>query len=754
MKKVELLAPAGEREALVAAVQNGADAVYVGGRLFGARAGAANFDGEGLLEAVEYCHKRGVKLYMTVNTLVRDREMPQVYQMVAEAVSAGIDAVIVQDLGVASLLRRCFPDLPLHASTQMSIANFSGAQRAKTLGMRRVVPARECTLQEIADIARAGLDVEAFVHGALCVSYSGQCLLSSMIGGRSGNRGRCAQPCRLPYALGGARGYFLSPADLCSAYDLRDLVRAGATSLKIEGRLKRPEYVAVVTAAYRRALDNALLGKPADPEEMRQLLSIFNRGGFTRGYAMGKNDASVMATSRPNHWGVPVGTVLNVSGGRARVKLTEPLRAGDGLEARGSGGDHGILVERIEGERLRVPEGVRQGDRLYRTTDAAQIERARASCMGERKRTPVDARFTARIGHPCALELGGQRVEGETVQRAEGRPLQAEAVRRQIGKLGDTVLELENFACELEEGAFLPVSALNALRREAAQRCEQAILEAHTPRRTVLPYPDKARATLDAGRPRLVLQSDDVEELLAAGDVADELYFAPRDLAGPALAAALKRLPAEVAVVLPNMLSQEELDEALAALQGRRLVCNNLSQMREGCVADVGLNAFNAGTAARLTELGAARVTASAECTLDEARGLAAACPTELIVRGDVPLMTLRHCPLRAQKGLDERGREHCSLCGGKGARLTDRKGEALRLIPYRAKSGCRVQVFGARTFSALEEMPRILACGFAALRVIGAREDAAACRAAMRGERVRQERGQTTLGHLFKGVE
>jgi len=385
MTKVELLAPAGDRSALIAAVQNGADAVYIGGRMFGARANASNFYGEELKFAVDYCHRRGVKLYMTVNTLVRDSEMPEVYEMVREAVEYGIDAAIVQDLGVAGMLREHFPDLALHASTQMTVMNRAGAEAAKSMGMVRVVPARECTARDIQSIAKAGLEVEVFVHGALCVGVSGQCLLSSMIGGRSGNRGRCAQPCRLPYTMDGKKKHFLSPADLCTLNDLDKIVAAGATSLKIEGRLKRAEYVAVVVKAYREALDRVLAGKPVDKLDTTELLKIFNRGGFTRGYALGKNDGGIMATARPNHWGVKVGDVLSVKNDKARVRLTAPLHKGDGLEARGKHGDNGILVQSIEGNLLGVPEGVKAGDELYRTTDTEQLQRAQESCAVENR---------------------------------------------------------------------------------------------------------------------------------------------------------------------------------------------------------------------------------------------------------------------------------------------------------------------------------------------------------------------------------
>lgn len=754
MKKVELLAPAGEMNALIAAVQNGADAVYVGGRLFGARANASNFDGEGLVRAVEYCHLRGVKLYMTVNTLVRDDELPAVYEMVRQAVEAGIDAAIVQDLGVAGLLRRCFPDLHLHASTQMTLASRRGAEFARSMGMTRVVPARECTLSEISEIASTGLEVEVFVHGALCVGYSGQCLLSSMIGGRSGNRGRCAQPCRLPYTMDGKKKHFLSPADLCMRENLGALIDAGTTSLKIEGRLKRPEYVAVVTNAYRRALDCALEGTTPPKEAREELLKIFNRGGFTRGYAMGENDAGIMATARPNHWGVPVGEVLSVQGGRARVKLSAELHAGDGLEARGKAGDHGILVQNPEAGALRVPEGVRPGDRLFRTTDAEQLRAAQESYAQEHRQTRVDARFTAHVGQPCTLTLGGCTVTGDVPQPARGKPLDAESVRRQVGKLGDTVLQLGALECELDDGLFLPASALNALRRDAAQACERAILNENTPSATVRPFAPLNVGRFSPERTLLVLQSDDPEELLAAVDLADELYFAPRDYTLEGLKSALSRLPEEVAVVLPTVLSDAELEQALQAIGTRRVVCNNLAQLRPGCVGDIGLNAFNRETVRRLLESGAVRVTASPECTLAQAQALAQTAPVEMIVYGNTPWMTLRHCPIRAERGLGAKGREQCSLCGHRGTVLTDRKGEPLRLVPYWAKSGCRLQVYSSRVYSALEEMPRIAGAGFAALRVIGTKEDLLRCRAAFKGGAVNAGKGQTTFGHLFKGVE
>ena len=301
-----------------------------------------------------------------------------------------------------------------------------------------------------------------------------------------------------------------------------------------------------------------------------------------------------MATARPNHWGVRVGKVLTVRNGRAKVQLQRELHNGDGLEARGVYGDRGVVVQGIQGDLLRVPEGVRPGDELFRTTDVQQLERARESYAKEHRRTRADAHFEAHIGRPCRLTLGGAEALGDVVQPARGKPLEESAVRAQIAKLGDTVLELGNLTCAIDENAFLSVSALNALRREAAQQCERMLLEKRSPDRTVRPYEAPSFASYAAQGPLLILQSDDVRELLAAQGEADELYYAPSDLTAPELQKALDQLPQKVRVVLPNILSDKELSEAMRVIGPRSIVCGNPAQLQSGCVTDVGLNVFNA----------------------------------------------------------------------------------------------------------------------------------------------------------------
>ena len=345
---IELLAPAGSREALVAAVESGADAVYLAGNMFGARAYADNFDEEGMREAIRFAHLRGVHVHVTVNTIMDSRELPELKKYLRFLYEAGADAVLVQDLGAARIVRETVPELPMHASTQMTVHNLDGVRALEALGFSRVVLSREVTLEAVRHIcAQAKAEIEVFVHGALCVCYSGQCLMSSMIGGRSGNRGRCAQPCRLPYTLvdekdhdllGDSAGkYLLSPRDMNTINLLPELLAAGVTSLKIEGRMKRPEYVAVAVGCYRRAVDSFLSGDFAVPEEdSRALAQIFNRD-FTTAYLEKKQGRNMMSDKRPNNRGLMLGRVqeyhpLTEDSGLAVLRLSDGISAGDQVD--------------------------------------------------------------------------------------------------------------------------------------------------------------------------------------------------------------------------------------------------------------------------------------------------------------------------------------------------------------------------------------------------------------------------------------
>ena len=418
---MEILSPAGNREALERAQAAGADAVYLGYAAFSARAGAGNFDDEALAEALSFAHLHRMRVYVTVNTLVKDGELPGVLALLEKLAALRADGVLVQDLGILRLARERFPSLRLHASTQMAIHNATGVRWCAGMGMKRAVLARECSLEEIRKCAETGMEIEVFAHGAQCVAVSGECLFSSMVGERSGNRGRCAQPCRRQYRYDGREGAWLSPRDLCLRDRLPELRESGAASLKIEGRLKRPEYVYVTAASYRRGLDSLERGRfrPADAREQEALLQIFNRGGFMTGYAFGAEDAGVIFPESVNHQGVPLGEVESVREDLARVRLTRDLHDGDGLRIRRG---------RTEGEMTyagkEVPAGRDRGD------PAAPGAGGQAGGPG----FPPDGRPAAEGGHG-----GGRadRARGHAAGSLAGSPSAADPQRRGNGGGGD-----------------------------------------------------------------------------------------------------------------------------------------------------------------------------------------------------------------------------------------------------------------------------------------------------------------------------
>ena len=516
-KEIELLAPAGTWEALEAAVNAGANAVYLGGKAFGARAYASNFDREELSRAVYFCHMHHVRLYVTVNTLVDDKELPELEDYLVFLHNVGVDGIIVQDMGVIRAARELVPGLPLHASTQMTVTNSAGVRFAAEQGIVRVVPARELSLSDLKKACAAGLEIEAFIHGALCVCYSGQCLMSSLIGGRSGNRGRCAQPCRLPYTLVDKKGndllagkdagqYLLSPKDLNTLRVLPQMIEAGVISYKIEGRMKRPEYVAVVVDAYRRAMDSYKRGSYEVPaQDLANIEQIFNRD-FTTAYLEKHQGRLMMSDRRPNNRGVLVGRVqkLNKDHTKAVVKLDKAIHSGDGLEfwvkVGGRVGTvvntlrmNGAAVETAEAGTLAeidIPKGVRLNDRVFRTLDSELMAYA-GQFYGEKnkKRIPVSATVTAHLGSPLEVVLTdadgniGIGLTDFAAEPARKHALDEAAVRKQVDRLGTTEYELKELETVLDDGLMVPMSEINEARRKACEALDAARLEAFAPAR-------------------------------------------------------------------------------------------------------------------------------------------------------------------------------------------------------------------------------------------------------------------------------
>lgn len=506
MKKCELLVPVGGQKQMIAAVENGADAVYLGGKAFNARINAVNFDDEEMKEAVGFAHKRGVKVYVTMNTLISDDEMAEAVEYAAFLRRIGVDALIIQDVGLGMCIRETMPDLPIHLSTQGSVYDLRGADAAYRMGYERVVLARELSFDEIKSICQnTEAEIEVFVHGALCICYSGQCQMSRHFGGRSGNRGQCAQPCRLPYKSLEQKGklvdtckYPLSPKDLCTIDHIGELAEAGVASLKIEGRMKSPEYVAVVTSIYRKYLDKYYEDGhySVSFEDRKALEQIFNRGGFTEGYYFENPGMDLMSGNIPKHRGIKIGKVVKpVQGGcLIDVKLYEPLEIGDGVEIQGRNVTGNVVTyyKELKGGLTRIGDikgSVAHGDPLYKITSKAQLSEARKSFENKTfregkfiRKTPVAMEFSAEetllklvvscglLDEPIVCE---HAIAG--IPEAETGGMDLSRIVKALGKTGNTPFEAADIKISGEVKWNIPVSLINNLRREALNMLEEAL---------------------------------------------------------------------------------------------------------------------------------------------------------------------------------------------------------------------------------------------------------------------------------------
>ena len=492
-KQIEILAPAGSYESFLAAIHAGADAVYAGGTRFGARAFATNFTEEKLKEAIDYAHLHGRKLYLTVNTLLKEEEIDSLYSYLEPLYSHGLDAVIVQDIGCLKLIRQNFPDLEIHASTQMSITNKEGALFLQEQGVTRVVPAREISLAEIKDLASTtGMEVECFVHGALCYCYSGQCLLSSFIGGRSGNRGQCAQPCRLPYSVNQntEQEYILSPKDICTLEDIPEMIEAGIYSFKIEGRMKRPEYVAKVTSIYRKYVDLYLKnGKDSyqvDPKDKQDLMDLYNRGGFSKGYYKTRNGRDMISIDRPNHAGVPAVKILSQKGRELTVQALTDIHKGDLLEMNVQKEHYSFGQELSKGSKavILAPKGERytKGTILNRVRNQKLLTEMEEEFISNKIQEPIKGKFVAEVGKPASLSIRHYTTEvtvftENPVEAAQNQPMDEERIKKQLKKTGNTDFYFCDLQIKLNGNVFLPMQQLNELRRLALEKLKIAICE-------------------------------------------------------------------------------------------------------------------------------------------------------------------------------------------------------------------------------------------------------------------------------------
>lgn len=493
MKKIELLAPAGNMESLKAAVAAGCDAVYFGGVNFGARAFSKNFSNEEIIEAIKYCHLYGVKVYITVNTLVYDDEVDSFLEYIEFIHKNNVDAVLIQDFGMFDLVRKTFPNLELHASTQMHIHNLDGVKIMESLGMKRIVLARETSIDYIKEIVKnTKSEIEVFVHGALCISYSGQCLMSSLIGGRSGNRGTCAGSCRLKYDVIDSDGnklnkgeYPLSTKDLNSLEYIGDLIDAGVSSLKIEGRMKSKEYVYKVVSIYRKAIDNYYKYNKViiDEKDMLELRKIFNRD-YTKGFLNNTDNNDIINGYRPNHMGVNIGKVIEYKNGFAKIKLTDDVYIGSGLRVIDKNSDVGISVndfyinnklvkEAHAGDiiSIKVNSPVKENSDVLITLDSNINKKIDELINSNLRKVNINGKFIGKLGKKCELILndGINRicVYGNIVNSSVNNPVDKEIINSKLNKLGDTVYKFNNLEIDIDDNIFIPMKELNELRREA-----------------------------------------------------------------------------------------------------------------------------------------------------------------------------------------------------------------------------------------------------------------------------------------------
>lgn len=820
-QKIELLAPAGSWEALEAAVNAGADAVYMGGKAFGARQYASNFDREEMAKAVYFAHMHRVRLYITVNTLVDDSEIAELADYLLFLNNVGVDGIIVQDMGVIRLARRIVPDLPLHASTQMTVTNSSGVKFTADAGMERAVLARELSLPEIKAACDTGIEIETFIHGALCVCYSGQCLMSSLIGGRSGNRGRCAQPCRLPYKLVNSEGkdmlsgadagqYLLSPKDMNTLSVLPQLIEAGVTSYKIEGRMKRPEYVAVVVDAYRRAIDSYLNGVYHVPQEdFDNIEQIFNRD-FTTAYLTHRPGREMMSDRRPNNRGVLIGRVakLDKARNKAVLKLEKDIHLGDGLEFWVSvGGRVGTTVTELlqnggsveiarAGEQcvIDVPNGVRLNDRVFRTLDSGLMAYAgRFFGPDAKKRIPVDAVVTARLGHPMQVVLTDDEGNvgcGETefiVEAARKRALDDDVVRKQIDRLGTTEYYLNSLTFEHDDNVMVPMSEMNEARRKAAEALDAARLEAFAPaRRQRRNYSEKLVPAPKGSRSKhslVTVHCDTLEKVEQAGAAgADRILYGGDSFSTKLItnddyrkaAELARRFGAQIAFATPRIVKEEQLgyfDKLLALWNEIKpdfvyINNNGLWPMAQKYAnlklwSDGTLNIFNVQALEFWQEAGAQGALLSQELTMSQVEHLASVSPVpvECMVQGRLEMMVSEYCVGGSFLGnIHKTGKVPCVFNCREKLYLSDRKDAQ---FPLAMDQYCRMHVLNAHDLSMITNIKHMEAVGVGSLRIDARSYDAAETAQMVRmykdvlhGDLIIEENlPQTTRGHYFRGV-
>ena len=701
--EIELLSPAGDFECLKAAVQNGANCIYFGANLFSARAYANNFDDNELAKAIEYCKIRGVKTNLTLNTLIKDDELESAFNVAKKAYESGIDAIIVQDLGLAKMLIKSFPDLPIHASTQMSVHNLQGVLELQELGFSRVVLSRELSIEEIEYICEnSNIEIECFIHGALCISYSGQCLFSSMIGGRSGNRGKCAQSCRLPYELieNGKttldKGYLLSPRDLCSLDYLPRLINCGVKSLKVEGRMKSPEYVATVTRIYRKYINLAKSNKPykIDEQDRKDLMQVFNRGNFSSGHLNPHSNKDLIFSEKPNNMGLFLGHVAkyNPSKGLITLNLNEPVEIGDTIALEKENGTYTISELMTKNTNIktanpndfvtigRMKGNIKVGDKIYKMSSKPLTSLAYSSFENDiqTKKIPLNCEIkivknspiSMHVSSACDLEIYRKldiyceidAIPTDSIKH----PLEKEKVISQITKTNNTPYYFKNIKIKLDENTFLPnIKALNELRRTALTLVED-FAKSKIQRTTNKEFENKNyyNRTNQEKAISLLLNKINLNEDYTSLQGINNIYIPLKFFTQKKYEQVINGLSNKfnIYIYLPTIIKSNyrnllaaNIEKTINTYNIKGFILSNISNFKFlkdfntenfEFIANYTFNIFNQRTLAELDKLGINKFTISPELDKSTIDKFLEISNQELICYGRTPLMNMNYCPL------------------------------------------------------------------------------------------------------------
>ena len=716
---IELLSPAGDFDCLKAAVQNGADSVYFGADSFSARASATNFALNNLREAISYAKIRNVKTHLTLNTLIKNNELSEAVNIAKIAYEAGIDALIVQDLGLAKFLINNFPDLPIHASTQMTIYNLEGALLAQKLGFTRAVLSRELSISEIEYICKnCDIEIETFIHGALCISYSGQCLLSSMIGGRSGNRGKCAQPCRLPYKLIKSdvhsketlnSGYLLSTRDVCGLDFIPQLIKAGVKCFKIEGRMKTPEYVAIVTKIYRKYIDLALSNKPyvVDYSDKKILMQVFNRGGFSSGHLENEYNTDLVYSEKPNNMGLYLGQVQKFNPDKGHIQLTsnEPLSIGDTISLEKETGTYTISELMLGNSNIeesfpyqpvtigRMKGNISVGDKIYKMSSKELNRIALESLNKESKKVNFDCIIKIKKDTPITMTIISTSDDPDDVYSnifftisshvkpvpALNAPITEERVISQITKTKNTPFNFEHIQIDLDDDLFIPaIGCLNELRRTAIEKIETVAQNrfSREQKNDLLPVSFEHDNKKKKNKKLISVLFNNFNKYFDYSllEKVDKVYIPYKYFINQNYTDVLKNLSKKfnTYIYLPTIskdfikYSFDKILNEFSKIKG--FVLSNISHLKllekysgkYEFIANYTLNIFNDLTLDELTNIGISLCDISPELSKDALNSLSEKFNTEMIVYGNLPVMNSNYCLLGKSNKCYFKCKKHC----------------------------------------------------------------------------------------------